>query len=81
MEINIGADAEQCFHRIAEAAETLLPLLLEDEQKQVQNSIELLRRKVIPLIHHECPLLVAVTGGGSVGKSTLFRFEQLENMG
>ena len=72
MEINIGADAEQSFHRIAEAAEKLLPLLLEDEQKQVQNSIELLRRKVIPLIHHECPLLVAVTGGGSVGKSTLF---------
>ena len=72
MEINIGADADQAFHRIAEAAEKLLPLLLEDEQKQVQNSTELLRRKVIPLIHHECPLLVAVTGGGSVGKSTLF---------
>ena len=70
--MNIGADAEQAFHRIAEAAEKLLPLLLEDEQKKVQDSIGLLKRKVIPLVHHECPLLVAVTGGGSVGKSTLF---------
>ena len=71
-EVNIEADAEQAFHRIAEAAEKLLPLLSEDERRQVQESIGLLRRKVIPLLNHECPLLVAVTGGGSVGKSTFF---------
>lgn len=71
-EMNIEADAEQALHRIAEAAEKLLPLLSEDEQRQVRGSVELLERKVIPLLNHECPLLVAVTGGGSVGKSTLF---------
>ena len=70
--MNIEADAEQTLHRIAEAAEKLLPLLSEDEQRQVRGSVELLERKVIPLLNHECPLLVAVTGGGSVGKSTLF---------
>lgn len=71
-EINIDAEAEQAFHRIAEAAEKLLPLLLEGDRKKVKDAIELLRCKVIPLVHHKCPLLVAVTGGGSVGKSTVF---------
>lgn len=66
------ANAEQAFTRIAEAAEKLLPLLAEDERAKVLSAAGLLRRKVIPLLRHECPLLVAVTGGGSVGKSTLF---------
>lgn len=70
--MNIGEDAEQSFHRIAEAAEKLLPMLLEDDRKKVKDAIELLRCKVIPLVNHKCPLLVAVTGGGSVGKSTVF---------
>ncbi|MBR2838870.1 MAG: 50S ribosome-binding GTPase [Kiritimatiellae bacterium] len=55
-----------------EAAEKLLPLFVEGERLKVQKTIELLRGKVLPLIRNECPLLVAVTGGGSVGKSTLF---------
>ncbi len=66
------ADAEQAFTRIVESAEKLLPLLVDDDKAKVRTSIELLKRKVIPLFRHECPLLVAVTGGGSVGKSTLF---------
>ena len=70
--IDIGADCEQAFHRIVESAEKLLPLLRENEQKQVKDSIGLLKRKVLPLVHHECPLLIAVTGGGNVGKSTVF---------
>ena len=65
-------DAEQAFTRIVEAAEKLLPLLIEEDKTKVRTAIDLSRRKVIPLLRHECPLLVAVTGGGSVGKSTLF---------
>ena len=67
-----AADAEQAFTRIVEAAERLLPLLADDERAKLLSAVGLLRRKVIPLLRHECPLLVAVTGGGSVGKSTLF---------
>ena len=69
---NIGMATEQSYHRIAEAAEKLLPLLLEDDRNKVGKTIKLLKSKVIPLMRHECPLLVAVTGGGSVGKSTVF---------
>ena len=71
-EATIGVDAEQAFCRIVEASEKLYPLLLDDERQRVQGAVGLLKRKVIPLFRHECPLLVAVAGGGSVGKSTLF---------
>ena len=73
-ESGIGAEEEQAFHGIAAAAEQICPLLLEDDRREVQQAVELLKRKVLPLVRHECPLLVAVTGGGSVGKSTLFNF-------
>ncbi len=71
-EIDVGVGAEQTFLRLVEAAEKLYPLFVEDEKEKARKAVELLKRKIIPLLRHECPLLVAVTGGGSVGKSTLF---------
>lgn len=68
----VSGDAEQLYHRMVETAERLYPLFAEEERQTVRQAIELLRRRIIPLLRHECPLLVAVTGGGSVGKSTLF---------
>lgn len=73
-ETTINAEMEQGFHRIVEASEKLYPLLLDDERHGFSRAVDLLKHKVIPLLRHECPLLVAVTGGGSVGKSTLFNF-------
>ena len=68
----VPVEVEQAFHRIVEASEKLYPLLLDDERREFSSAVDLLKHKVIPLLRHECPLLVAVTGGGSVGKSTLF---------
>ena len=65
---------EQAFHRILEASEKLRPLFPGDELREFSGAADLLKHKVMPLLRHECPLLVAVTGGGSVGKSTLFNF-------
>ena len=73
-EKGIAIDSEQAFHRIVGAAEKLYPLFLDGERREFSNAVDLLTHKVIPLLRHECPLLVAVTGGGSVGKSTLFNF-------
>ena len=68
----VTVGAEQAFHRVVEASEKLYPLLLDGERREFSKAIDLLKHKVIPLLRHECPLLVAVAGGGSVGKSTLF---------
>ncbi len=70
----ITVELEQAFHRIVEASEKLYPLFLDDERRDFSSAVDLLTHKVIPLLRHECPILVAVTGGGSVGKSTLFNF-------
>ena len=71
-EFDVTDKTEQAFHRIVEASEKLYPLLLDGERQSFSMAVDLLTHKVIPLLRHECPLLVAVTGGGSVGKSTLF---------
>lgn len=73
-EKSIAVEVEQAFHRIVEAAEKLYPLFLDDERHEFSNAVDLLKHKVIPLLRHECPLLVAVTGGHNAGKSTLFNF-------
>ena len=70
----VTVELEQAFHRIVEASEKLYPLFLDDERRDFSSAVDLLTHKVIPLLRHECPILVAVTGGGSVGKSTLFNF-------
>ena len=68
----VTVEVEQVFPRIVEASKKLYPLFLDVKRHEFSKAIELLEHKVIPLLRHECPLLVAVTGGGSVGKSTLF---------
>ena len=73
-EKSIAVEVEQAFHRIVEASEKLYPLFLDDERHEFSNAVDLLKHKVIPLLRHECPLLVAVTGGHNAGKSTLFNF-------
>ena len=69
---DVTGEVEQVFHRIVEASEKLCLLFEGDERREFANAVDLLKHKVIPLLRHECPLLVAITGGGSVGKSTLF---------
>ena len=71
-EPDVASEVEQAFHRIVEASEKLSPLFAGEEGRGFADAVDLLKRKVMPLLRHECPLLVAVTGGGSVGKSTLF---------
>lgn len=65
---------EQPLIRAAEAAEKLLPCLTGEGRNAAETAVGILRRKVLPILHGECPLLVAVTGGGSSGKSTLFNW-------
>ena len=68
-------DVEQAFIRIVEAANGLAPLLSSSQmQDRVKAANDLITRKILFLIRRECPLLVAVAGGGSVGKSTFFNF-------
>lgn len=71
-EMNDSEAQKEKFQRIVEAAEKLYPLFLEEERRELSRAVDLLTGKIIPLLSHECPLLVAITGGGSVGKSTLF---------
>lgn len=70
----VAVEFEQAFCRIVEASEKLYPLFLDNERHEFSNAVDLLKHKVIPLLRHECPLLVAVTGGHNAGKSTLFNF-------
>ena len=64
----------QTLPRLLEAADALLPLLpaADPLRDRVLRALDDIRRRILPALQHDCPLLVAIAGGGSSGKSTLF---------
>ena len=46
--------------------------LPEQEREKCNGIVSQLNRSIIPQLEADCPLLIAVTGGGSTGKSTIF---------
>lgn len=64
----------QTLPRLLEAADALLPLLPDADplRDRVLRALDDIRRRILPALRHDCPLLVAIAGGGSSGKSTLF---------
>lgn len=64
----------QLLPRLLEAADAILPLLSPADplRDRVLRALDDIRRRILPPLRHDCPLLVAIAGGGSSGKSTLF---------
>lgn len=63
---------QQSLIRISAGLSALSGSLPEPDRGKCKEMVSLLDRKLIPQLAADCPLLVAVTGGGSTGKSTIF---------
>ena len=63
---------QQSLIRISAGLSALSGALHEPDRRKCGEMVSLLDRKIIPQLAADCPLLVAVTGGGSTGKSTIF---------
>ena len=63
---------QQSLIRISTGLSALSDTLPEGERGTCASVVSTLNRSVIPQLSADCPLLVAVTGGGSTGKSTIF---------
>lgn len=66
------AQLQQSLIRISAGLSALSGSLREPDRRKCREMVSLLDRKLIPQLAADCPLLVAVTGGGSTGKSTVF---------
>ncbi len=64
----------QSLIRVSQGLNDIASSLPDNERESCAGVISTLNRSVIPQLSSDCPLLVAVTGGGSTGKSTLFNF-------
>lgn len=64
----------QSLIRVAQGLNDIAGSLLDKERESCAGVISTLNRSVIPQLSSDCPLLVAVTGGGGTGKSTIFNF-------
>lgn len=62
----------QSLIQVSARLPSLSPFLPEPDRKQCEAVVSMLDRSIIPQLAADCPLLVAVTGGGSSGKSTVF---------
>ena len=62
----------QSLIQLSAGLSTIIQSLPEQERKKCDSIASQLNRSVIPQLEADCPLLIAVTGGGSTGKSTLF---------
>ena len=62
----------QSLIRLSSGLAELAPALPDSERAVCDDVVSALRRSVIPQLAADFPLLVAVTGGGSSGKSTVF---------
>lgn len=58
--------------QLAAGLSSISQSLLGQEHEKCDSIVSQLNRSVIPQLEADCPLLIAVTGGGSTGKSTLF---------
>ena len=65
-------ELRQSLIRLSAGLSVLSNSFPEDERKKCKDVVSMLDRSVIPQLSADCPLLVAVTGGGSTGKSTIF---------
>ncbi|MBR4250885.1 MAG: 50S ribosome-binding GTPase [Kiritimatiellae bacterium] len=63
---------QQSLIRISAGLSALSGSLRGSDRKTCGEMVSLLDRSIIPQLAADCPLLVAVTGGGSTGKSTIF---------
>jgi hypothetical protein len=63
---------QQSLIRISAGLSALSGALRGPDRKTCGDMVSLLDRSIIPQLAADCPLLVAVTGGGSTGKSTIF---------
>ena len=64
----------QSLIRITSGLSDITSSLQEGERDVCSDVVSTLNRSVIPQLSADFPLIVAVTGGGSTGKSTLFNF-------
>ena len=64
----------QSLIRVSQGLNDIASSLPDNERESCAGVISTLNRSVIPQLSSDCPLLVAVTGGGSTGKSTIFNF-------
>ena len=67
-------ELRQSLIRVAKGLGDIAGSLPENERKSCSDVVSTLTRSVVPQLSEDCPLLVAVTGGGSTGKSTVFNF-------
>ena len=71
-ETNSIESLRQCLIRISTELSGLAPILKEEEARKCETDVSHCRRSVIPQLGSDFPLLVAVTGAGSTGKSSVF---------
>lgn len=64
----------QSLIRVSQGLNDIASSLPDNERESCAGVISTLNRSVIPQLSSDCPLLVAVTGGGGTGKSTIFNF-------
>ena len=64
----------QSLIRVSQGLSVIASSLPANERESCAGAISTLNRSVIPQLSADCPILVAVTGCGSTGKSTLFNF-------
>lgn len=64
----------QSLIRVAQGLNDIAGSLPDKERESCAGVISTLNRSVIPQLSSDWPLIVALTGGGSAGKSTLFNF-------
>ena len=62
----------QCLIRLSSGLADVRSVLSDDDRSACENMVSSFRRSLIPQLGADFPLLVAVTGGGSSGKSTVF---------
>lgn len=62
----------QSLIQLAAGLSSISQSLPGQEHEKCDSIVSQLNRSVIPQLEADCPLLIAVTGGGSTGKSTLF---------
>lgn len=62
----------QCLINLTHGLSKLSPVLATSEKQDCEEMVSSFRRSVIPQLGEDFPILVAVTGSGSSGKSTVF---------
>ncbi len=67
-----NAKLRQSLIQLSAGLGTISDSLSESARLKCEGIVSQLERSIIPQLEADCPLLIAVTGGGSTGKSTIF---------